>query len=155
MDQEEEESGRILHLAFDLPEDKVYVSTLRKTISCLLDGVGVAKSDVEDIELILGELATNVVSHARSDAGYRVGVEWRPDRLWLTVTDQGVGFSPTDLSSPGTERPFEGSPDADKKRFGGWGLPLVSHLADRLEILPRIPHGTTVRVEKRLQPSGA
>jgi anti-sigma regulatory factor (Ser/Thr protein kinase) len=142
--------GAILRLALDLPEGKVYVAALRKTACCLLENIGVPKSNIEDIELILGELATNAVMHAAHHGeGYRVELECYPDRVRLTIVDHGPGFSPHDLPLPGTVRPDPDSVSLSE-RFGGWGLPLVMHLADSMDIRPAVPHGTTVCVEKRL-----
>jgi anti-sigma regulatory factor (Ser/Thr protein kinase) len=78
----------------------------------------------------------------------------------VTVTDRGGGFPAGPLAPPGTLRsPNPAIPDLGREaaidpfeqRFGGWGLPLVHRLADRVEILPNSPHGTTVRAEKRLR----
>lgn len=138
----------ILRLSLDLPEGVSYIPSLRKTTSCLLQSVGVPKADVDDIELLLGELATNAVLHAQS-SGYRVEIEFHSDRVVVVVADSGKGFSETDVTPEGTPRPdpFEGD---GSERIGGWGLPLVRSLADRLEIAPNVPCGTRVRAEKLL-----
>ena len=142
----------IFRLALDLPEDRRYVGALRRAASSLLTSTGIAKPDVEDIELILGELASNVVMHAATGngKGYRVEIECYSDRVRLAVMDNGSGFSLTNVPAPGMPRPEGGS---ENERFGGWGLPLVFRLADQVEILSLLPRGTAVRVEKRLHVS--
>jgi anti-sigma regulatory factor (Ser/Thr protein kinase) len=156
-----------LRLTLDLPEGAIYVPSLRRTVRCLLESVGVSQDDADDVELVLGELATNAVIHSHSAEGYRVEVELTADAVLVTVTDRGAGFPTGPLSAPGTLRsPHPMVPDLsylddyhsagvteslEDGRFGGWGLPLVRRLADRVEILPNLPHGTMVRAEKRLE----
>lgn len=143
-------SHALLRLTLELPEGVSYITTLRKTACCLLDSVGIRQTDIEDIELLIGELATNAVLHAKGSDGYRVDVEVHSDRVVLTVVDRGQGFSAASIPAPGESRSDPQSQDHEE-RFGGWGLPLVYSIADQVQITPTQPHGTTVRAEKRLQ----
>jgi len=138
----------LLRLSLELPEGVAYVPALRRTARCLLESAGVPGSDVEDIEILVGELATNAVLHAGGP--YRVELVYSEDWVTLSVTDCGVGFSPADLPPPGTARPDTLSGGADE-RLCGWGLPLVRMLADKVEIGPNEPCGTRVCAEKRLR----
>jgi serine/threonine-protein kinase RsbW len=142
----------LVRLALDLPEGPKYVASLRKTARCLLESVGVGRADLDDVELLLGELATNAVLHATDGAdsrGYRVEVELRGRLVRLTVSDRGPGFPAEALPPPGTARADPAAPGAEP-RFGGWGLPLVYSIADRVEIRPNLPRGAVVRADKRL-----
>lgn len=139
----------ILRLGFDLPEATSYITHVRKTVCCLLESLGVSKEASEDIETLLGELATNAVCHAQG-GGYTVEVEVDEERVTVIVTDRGAGFSPLNLPEPGTLRP-DPLGSEEMPRLGGWGLPLVHSLADHVEILPTEPHGTTVRAEKLIR----
>ena len=138
-----------LKLSLDLPEDGAHVRTVRRIGRLMLEDQQVGAEIIEDVEMVLGELCTNVIYHAQSHEGkFQVVMEYFPDRIVIEVTDRGQGFSPTDAPPPGVARP-QGA--GEEPRFGGFGLPIVEMLADRLEILPADPHGTTVRAEKRLQ----
>jgi anti-sigma regulatory factor (Ser/Thr protein kinase) len=75
---------------------------------------------VEDLELLVTELATNGVKHAEiSSDGNRITLDARldPHMLRVEVRDRGAGFVP----EPRRE-PFEP---------GGWGLMLVEGIAER------------------------
>ena len=80
-----------------------------------------ARSDVDgrtagDLMLLVSELVTNAVRHARSDR-FEVRLDVRPDMLRLEVHDEGSGFDPRIApSDDGT---------------GGYGLFIVDRLADR------------------------
>ena len=71
----------------------------------------------EDVLLLVTELVTNSVKHARADSVVlRVLVGRKA--VWTEVADEGPGFDPADAQSADQQRP-------------GWGLFLVERLADR------------------------
>jgi anti-sigma regulatory factor (Ser/Thr protein kinase) len=138
-----------LSLAFDLPEAVQYIAHLRRTALCFLEGMGISRDDANDVELLLGELATNAVRHARGGS-YHVDLEFYEDRAIVTVSDNGVGFVKDDLLPPGV-RPFDLLHPEGDQRIGGFGLPLVHSIADKVDIHPNVPQGTVVRAEKRFR----
>lgn len=135
-------------LALDLPEDHSFVPIIRHIARLLLERHGVAADDVADVEVVLGELASNATRHARSSVGYfHVRLEYLGDRITLLVCDYGQGLDRTALPPVGSVRT-----DADgAERFGGFGLHLVSTLADNVEFHTSHPTGTTIIAEKRLK----
>ncbi len=83
------------------------------------DALAVAAVDSRtsgDVLLLVSELVTNAVRHARGKR-FEVRLEVRPDALRLEVHDQGAGFVP------------EIAPSDDGT--GGYGLYIVDRLADR------------------------
>jgi serine/threonine-protein kinase RsbW len=141
----------ITKLTLELPEDVAHVRKARRVAACLLEGESIAPEDAEHVELVIGEICTNVVRHACSEEGrYRVTLELYADRLGVTVEDRGRGFDPSTTTPPGTERH-----DAVLgQRFGGLGLPLVRALTNRLIFRPTDPKGTTVYAEKEFGDRG-
>jgi len=138
----------ILRLSFDLPQAVNYIGHLRKTCRCLLEHLRIEDKDVDDIELLLGELATNAVRHAQGSESYHVAVEFFEDHATVIVADNGVNGFPSHLYPTGSSR-TDTLNEAGEERFGGWGLPLIYSIADEVEIVPTVPSGTTVRAEKR------
>lgn len=136
-----------LRLSLNLPEDAAYIRTTRLLSRCLLDDMKVNKATPDDVETVVGELCSNVVSHAHSKAKqFVVTLEYYKSQVVITVTDTGQGFVREDMLPVGTSR-------ADGKggeRLGGWGLPLLEGLSDKLDFTETDPHGATVRVEKNL-----
>ena len=137
----------ILKLSLTLPDDQGYVRTTRLLSRSLMEDIQVIPADVDDVETIIGELCSNVVRHAHSQAGkYTVLLEYYQPRVVITVTDEGVGFDVKDVSAVGSARA-----DLDGgRRLGGFGLVLLEGLADKIDFTETDPHGTTVRVEKKL-----
>ena len=144
------ETMQSCRLALDVPEDLAHLKTVRHAVREMLASVGVTQQDRDDVELLVGELATNVVRHANSGLAYHVEVEVKQDTVVIIVTDQGQGFIREKVALPGTLR-AEKLVEGVIERFGGWGLPMVETLADRVDFLRHEPHGTKVRAEKQLQ----
>lgn len=137
----------ILRLSLDLPEDKTYIRTTRLLSRCLLEDIKVSRETIEDVELIVTELCSNVIRHAQSrETHFLITLEYYKPQVVIVVTDAGQGFSPEDVAPVGSERTdFDGG-----ERFGGYGISLLEGLSDKVDYTETDPHGTTVRVEKTL-----
>ena len=138
----------ILKLTLDLPEEQSYLRITRLLGRTLLEHLHAAEQDVDEIELMVGELCANVVRHAKStEHRFQVILEYYAERIAITVQDKGEGFHIAEVAPVGAERPdFAGKPD----RIGGFGLQLVEMMSDRLEFQKTDPQGTTVRAEKTI-----
>lgn len=138
----------ILRLSLELPEDLAYIKITRILGRALLEHLQVDRTDVDDIEILVGELCSNVVRHAEShDDRYHVVLEYFSDHVKIMVQDRGPGFSFKEV-------PLAGTPRADfggGERVGGYGMTLIQSLSDRLEFHRTDPHGTTVCAEKKLR----
>ncbi len=73
-----------------------------------------------DIELVVTELVTNGVRHARVDGENSVTLEVAvtDTHVRVEVIDEGVGFAPPPPADPASPSP------------GGWGLVMVDELCD-------------------------
>jgi two-component sensor histidine kinase len=103
----------------------------------------IGMENVGDLALAVTEAVANAVAHAyRSSPRGSIEVMAEvlvPDVLRITVTDDGDGMA-LDPGSGGL----------------GLGLSLIGSLSSGLEIKPRRPHGTSVRMHFPLaQPSAA
>jgi len=138
----------ILRLALDLPEDQAYLKLTRLFGRTLLQHMKVECDDVDDLEVVVGELCSNVVRHACSfDKRFRVILEYYPDSVNLMVEDHGLGFSFKDVPAIGTLRAdFDGG-----SRVGGFGLQLVRSLSDHLEFYRSDHNGSIVKAQKMLR----
>jgi anti-sigma regulatory factor (Ser/Thr protein kinase) len=140
----------IIRLSFDLPEDIYYITPLRRTTRCLLESLGVGRQDTDDVELLIGELATNAVRHAQAGS-YHVAIEFTGELATVIVIDKGTGMSLAPTVAPEL-LDLDEIADGFTERIGGFGLPLVFSLADEVDVSPNEPQGTTVRARKKLTP---
>lgn len=138
----------ILRLSLDLPEDISYVHTTRILSRALLDDVHVVSNDIDAVETIVGELASNVIRHAHSQKShYNVVLEYYQLCVVITVVDSGPGFRIDDIPAEGSVR----SDFSKGDRVGGFGMSLLRGLSDQLNFTASCPHGTTVKVVKNLR----
>ena len=129
-----------------IPEDHAFIAMVREMGRSLLAHHSASAQDIDDLEIVVGELCANVTRHAHSESGcYRVTLEHLGDHVVLTVADEGHGFDPDHVPPVGEMRLDEDG----TMRYGGFGLRLVDGLVDSLEF-QRHTRGTTVRVKKRL-----
>jgi anti-sigma regulatory factor (Ser/Thr protein kinase) len=140
-----------VQIVFDLPEETGCITYLRKKARAMIETLQIAREDVDDIEFIICELATNVYRHAKDD-DYHVNIALGENRVIITVVDKGQGFTLENIPPPATQRPDTASPD-HPMRFGGLGLPMIQSLAEKVEVTPNPTRGMTVRVIKNLQPT--
>jgi anti-sigma regulatory factor (Ser/Thr protein kinase) len=89
----------------------------REAVSSAIDGRVPAEVE-KDVVLLVSEVVTTSVRHARPEAHGQIGllVSLEDERLRIEVTDGGPGFDPS-------VRPSREGPS-------GWGLYLVDYLAD-------------------------
>lgn len=105
-------------LTVSVPASAEAGSALRRAVRSLDRWLG--PQTAEDVELLVTELATNGVKHARTVDGNRITLDARvePGHLRIEVRDGGHGFEHRRRDRGLTEP-------------GGWGLMLVEDLADR------------------------
>lgn len=103
----------------ELPRELESAASARQAVGELSDRL--PEDLIGDIRLLVSELVTNALRHGELSADDRIvlGVDVRPDVVHVEVRDPGKGFDPPQLGSD--------EPDAG----AGWGLYLVSTLADR------------------------
>ena len=138
----------IMKLSLDLPEDAPFIRTARLLSRCLLEDIKVVASVTRDVEIIVGELCSNVIRHAQSKAmHFQVTLEFYEPKVVITVKDTGKGFVRERVLPVGATR----SDGKGGVRVGGFGLSLIEGLSDKLDFTGSSPHGTKVRVEKNLR----
>ncbi len=102
-----------------LPVDARAPAAARRLVRCLEEDLGT--EPLQNLELLVTELVTNSVRHAGLDTEGWVAIELSvtDDRVRVEATDPGRGFDPANL------------PTAPELRPSGWGLYLVSQMAQR------------------------
>jgi anti-sigma regulatory factor (Ser/Thr protein kinase) len=98
---------------------------------------GITDDEVLDFVSAIGEALANAIEHGRPTEPIEV-MAWLlgEDRLFASVLDKGVGFSPADRSISSV------LPDAFAER--GRGLPIMRECADVFSVRSSPGHGTRV-----------
>jgi anti-anti-sigma factor len=93
------------------------------------------------VHIVLDELLTNtIVFGFRGQAGgdATIEVELRPDRVSITLTDNGRPFNPLDVAAPDTGLPVSERP------IGGLGIHLVRGMMDEVSYQRRADRNVVV-----------
>jgi serine/threonine-protein kinase RsbW len=110
----------IIRVALDLPDDAASVPLCRHVTRIILDQLKIAPDRRQEIELALGEAATNVVRHAYASPGnqYHVEIQINSNVVRLMVQDEGQGFARGAVPTP------------EEMQLGGRGVQLIEQVAD-------------------------
>jgi len=121
-----------------LPARPENVAVIRHMLGAFAEALRLPPDLVEDMRLAITEACTNVVRHAYEEpAQGTIDVVIRPndDRLEVIVSDQGAGMGPSsDVAGPGL------------------GLPMISALADDVEISSGQNRGSRLLMSFRCRP---
>jgi anti-sigma regulatory factor (Ser/Thr protein kinase) len=112
-----------------LPARPENVAVVRHVMGAFGAALSIPRTTMDDVCLAVTEACTNVVRHAydHEDGLLEVQVRPLPDRLEVTVADVGRGIAPS------------------KDREGpGFGLPMITTLADSVEIDRTVHAGSRV-----------
>ncbi|HVP94551.1 MAG TPA: ATP-binding protein [Methanoregulaceae archaeon] len=102
----------------------------------ILDGIGILLRQnnvsvdlISDIELAVDEVVTNSILHGYGGGGtgtIHIVVQLRPDRVEMTIEDQGTPFDPT------TFEPKTQEGDISERVPGGLGIILIRNVMDKI-----------------------
>ncbi len=101
---------------------------------------------IDEVRMAVVEACINSFEHSRAE-DRTVEIQFsvlggeEPEKLQITIRDQGVGFSPDKVQTPRIEEKLK----AERKR--GWGLTIINGLMDEVDIESG-PNGTTVVMSK-------
>ena len=135
---------REVQLVLPMAPDMELVAS--QAAGALASWVGMRPERVGEVEMAVVEACINAFEHSqaserRVDITFRVWGALAPERLEISVHDNGVGFAPNQVEDPNLERKMAGG----RKR--GWGLRIIQGLMDEVRILSD-SKGTTVVMSK-------
>lgn len=135
-----------------LPNRVEYLGVARLLVSGVAHRMGFSYEEIEDIKLAVGEACTNAVEHAYELGEGRLHLECLvyPDRLTITVADQGKGFAVEAMEKQ--LAPLSVETDEDDLEEGGLGLYLIHVLMD--EVAFHTASGVSVSMTKYLRRDG-
>ena len=108
------------------------------------DAHAVPASIRRSMNVVLDELLNNTISYGfagREGGEVTVEAELSPDRLSVTLTDDGRPFDPFGMAAPDTTLPVE------ERRIGGLGIHLVRRMMDEVSYQRRADRNVVVLVK--------
>ncbi|HEY1729896.1 MAG TPA: ATP-binding protein [Candidatus Baltobacteraceae bacterium] len=116
------------------PSTPRYATKARRAVVAYLTSLGVAESDLVDLEQAAGEAIANAVEHGFREGSYfEIRAAVQEGILRIEVEDDGPGFEPQNMSDPRSVR--------------GFGITVMRMLVGRITFLKR---GRLIRLERRL-----
>lgn len=122
-----------------VPEVEIEASRMATAIA---GSIRMSPDKIDEIRMAMVEACINALEHSHApDLKVLVKFQVLPEKLRITVHDNGIGFSPGEQEEP----TMEGKLKSSRKR--GWGLKIIRGLMDEVEIISG-PDGTTVVMSK-------
>jgi serine/threonine-protein kinase RsbW len=122
------ENGSVAYTDVTIPSDTAAARKVQEDIESLLQVHKVADKEIFSIRLALEEALVNAIKHGNQmDRGKTVRISYRflVDRFEIHITDEGIGFDPTDVPDPTAVENLE--------RPCGRGLMLMRHYMSEVE----------------------
>lgn len=127
--------------SFNIPSDRGAVREVRRRVLDFARQLPFTKSDLNSIEIAVGEAAVNAVRYG-SPLGavdhLHVSCEYRDGMFTIEISDQGGGFVPSNVPRP----------VAEDMKSNGYGLCLMNGLMDDVRYVFTDEGGTTVHMSK-------
>lgn len=135
-EERRQQRARGAELRFSINPDARLSGYVRRELMAFAQAQHIVESDISDFIGAIGEALANAIEHGHSDKPIEIVAWMLDDRLFASVSDQGVGFPPS-------ERPVaQKLPDAFAER--GRGLPIMRRYADVFSVHSVPGQGTRV-----------
>jgi sigma-B regulation protein RsbU (phosphoserine phosphatase) len=133
---------RVLHLSLVNRLDEI--GRIHESFNAFAEEHGVLTPIRRQINLVLDELLSNVLSYAFEDDEEReidVRIELSSDRLAVTVADDGIPFNPFSGAPPDTSLSLE------EREVGGLGIHVVRKVMDEVSYNRRTDRNVVILVK--------
>lgn len=117
------------------------------TAASLAESMHMSADKIDEVRMAVVEACINAFEHSGAEDSkvymrFAILGGREPEKLEITIRDNGIGFAPDDLEKPTIEEKLK----AASKR--GWGLQIIKGLMDEVKI-DSDAEGTTVVMSKR------
>jgi anti-sigma regulatory factor (Ser/Thr protein kinase) len=134
-------------ISFKLRNSLSELETLCKNLHQFSNQLGLTKKCNCEIDLVLEELFTNIISYGHADKSehwIKFTISHKNGTLIIRIEDDGMPFNPTKASSPDLKCPLDDRP------IGGLGVPLVKHLMNDITY-ERSGNKNVLTMKKKIQ----
>lgn len=127
------EAGSTVLTAFTLPGALGNEREAMDRVAAAVADLGLEAARLERLKTAVSEACMNAIeygSQGRADVPFDVEVEVTSDEVMVRVTDRALsGAVPTDTETPDIERKLAG-----EQKPRGWGLFLIEHMVDAMDV---------------------
>ena len=117
-----------------------------KTATAMAEHMGLGADKIDEVRMAVVEACINSFEHSHADDSrvyltFAITGDEKPEKLEITVRDNGTGFEASEVEEPKIEEKLK----AERKR--GWGLKIIRGLMDEVDI-ESDAEGTTITMVK-------
>jgi serine phosphatase RsbU (regulator of sigma subunit)/anti-sigma regulatory factor (Ser/Thr protein kinase) len=148
---DEPTAGSVALTAFSLPGSTGNEREAMDRVAAAVADLDLPADRLERLKTAVSEAAMNAIeygSQARDDVPFDVEVAVTPDDVIVRITDRALsGSVPTDAETPDIERKLAG-----EQKPRGWGLFLIEHMVDAMDVTTDDDAGTqtvTLRLARK------
>lgn len=127
-----------------IPSSQEYLTDVDVFIEGILRGYGADESVIADIAISVSELVNNAICHGNKSSEektVKVRIERNGKEINITITDQGLGFDPSEIQDP--------LADENLLKEAGRGIFIVRSLMDKVRIAED-NGGTAITITKEI-----
>lgn len=134
-----------------IPSELSYEKVAMSSAATVARRAGFPADRIEDVKTAVSEACINAIQHGpRRARSVRIRITLREADLLIEVSDGGCGFDPRSVEAPDIRAKVAG-----RNSPRGWGLFLIRHLVNDLEVTGGIGRGNRVTFRMRPQrPAG-
>ena len=126
-DSDSEQGFKIMILQLKVVNQFIEIERVNKVFNTFAESCGLEDSVRRKVNLVFDELLNNIISYAfqdEEDHHINIEVKYYPDKLEITISDDGTPFNIFEIPPPQTNLPLEERP------IGGLGIFLVQQVMD-------------------------
>ncbi len=113
----------------ELPASLDSLGRFQAFLSSFAEDAGFEGDRLSEMQLVVEEALVNIFKYAYPGDVGTVSLTCARDagKVVLTVIDRGLAFDPLSLPAP------ESTTTLEERKAGGWGIPLMRRLTDRID----------------------
>jgi serine/threonine-protein kinase RsbW len=133
-------------ISFELKNDFCELDLLCRNLEQFGKSLGLSKKCKLDLNLVLEELLTNIISHAYADEGahfIQITISCENGVLVVCVKDDGIPFNPVTAEEPDIKSALE------EREIGGLGIHLIKQFMDDI-VYERVENRNILTLKKKI-----
>ncbi len=133
-------------ISFELKNNFCELGLLCRNLEQFGKSHGLSQKCKLDLNLVLEELLTNIISHGYADEGehfIQITISLENGMLVVCVKDDGIPFNPVTAEETDIKRPLE------EREIGGLGIHLIKQFMDDI-VYERVGNQNILTLKKRI-----
>jgi anti-anti-sigma factor len=137
-----------------MPSEETFLGSIRTLSSNLASDVGMQTDNIENIEMAVDEVCSNIIEHAHGkDGSQKIELDFILDseRMKIIIIDQCQDKEKINSAvARYNENKEEFKEQIEGRKSSGMGVRLIKNFMDEVEYIPGTPVGNVLRMTKKI-----